>query len=495
MQALVAQLPALQVVLPLIAAPFCILLRRPTAAWLVFLIASWGSLFISALLIVVVKVAGPISYAMGGWEPPVGIEYRVDHLNAFVVGLVSLIAAVIAPYAKASIEKEIVTERIYLFYALMLLCLCGLLGIAMTGDAFNLFVFLEISSLSSYALIAMGAKRRALLAAFQYLVLGTVGGTFILIGVGLLYAMTGTLNMEDLATRLPAVTDTTTVKAALAFIVVGTSLKLGLLPLHLWLPNAYTYAPSAVSAFIAATSTKVAAYALIRFIYTVFGAEFALAQMPLDDVLIFLALAAMLFGSVAAIFQTDVKRLLAWSSIAQIGYIVLGMALASAAGLTASILHLLNHGVLKAALFMAVGMLFWHTRSAQLNDLAGLGRTMPWAGAAFVAAGLGLIGVPLTAGFISKWYLLAAVMEQGRMLLVAAVLISSLLGVIYIGRVVETLYFRAPASENAKRIRPPIGMLVATWALVLASLAIGIHSTPVVQYAQTAAAGLLGGNP
>ena len=141
-EALVAQLPALQVVLPLIAAPLCVILRRPTLAWLVFLITAWGGLAISALLIVVVKVGGPISYAMGGWEPPLGIEYRVDHLNAFVIGVVSLIAAVIAPYAKASVEKEIDPERIYLFYALMLLCLCGLLGIAMTGDAFNLFVFL-----------------------------------------------------------------------------------------------------------------------------------------------------------------------------------------------------------------------------------------------------------------------------------------------------------------------------------------------------------------
>lgn len=496
---LTPQLPALQVMLPLMAAPLCILLRRPTAAWLVFLLVSWGGLAISALLIMHVQATGPVSYAMGGWAPPLGIELRVDHLNAFVIGLVSLIAAVIAPYAKASVEREIDAERAYLFYTLMLLCLAGLLGIALTGDAFNLFVFLEISSLSTYALIAMGRKRRALLAAFQYLVLGTVGGTFILIGVGLLYAMTGTLNMQDLATRLPELQGTTTVKAALAFIVVGSSLKLALLPLHLWLPNAYTYAPSVVSTFIAATSTKVAAYALIRFIYTVFGAGFALDAMPLNEILIFLAVAAMLYGSIAAIFQSDVKRLLAWSSIAQIGYIVLGLALASATGLTASIVHLLNHGVIKAALFMAVGIMFWQTRSAQLSDLAGLGRTMPWASAAFVAAGLGLIGVPLTAGFISKWVLLSAVLERGQALLVAAILVSSLLAIVYIARVVETLYFRAPtpdsAPDSSPANKPPASMHLATWTLVLISIGIGVYSTPVVTYAQTAATQLLGGTP
>lgn len=493
--ALVAQLPALQVVLPLLAAPVCVLLRRPNLAWGVFLLTAWAGLAVSALLIFTVNAGGPISYAMGGWAPPLGIELRIDHLNAFVVGVVSLIAAVVAPYARASVAREIPEDRIYLFYALMLLCLCGLLGITVTGDAFNVFVFLEISSLSSYALIAMGARRRALLAAFQYLVLGTVGGTFILIGVGLLYAQTGTLNMADLADRLPAVADTSTIKAALAFIVVGGGLKLALLPLHLWLPNAYTYAPSVVSAFIAATATKVAAYTLIRFIFTVFGAEYAFEQLHLGSVLIFLAVAAMLYGSVAAIFQTDVKRLLAWSSIAQIGYIVLGFALATSAGLTASILHLLNHGVIKGALFMAVGIMFWQTHSTQLTDLAGLGRRLPWAGAAFAGAGLGLIGVPLTAGFISKWYLLAAVIEQGQWILTAAILISSLLAIIYIARVIEILYFRAPATTEHEPQKPPVSMALATWSLVLISIGIGIYSAPIAQFAQAAAAALTGAAP
>jgi multicomponent Na+:H+ antiporter subunit D len=460
----------------------------------VFAVVAVTSFATSLALAAQVAAGGPIGYAHGGWAPPIGIEYRIDALNAFVLVIVSGIAAALALYARASVAAEIAGERVYLFYCLLLLCLCGLLGIVATGDAFNLFVFLEISSLSSYALIAMGAKRRALLAAFQYLLMGTIGGTFLLIGVGLLYQMTGTLNMADLAARLPAVEGTRTVRAALAFIVVGVSLKLALLPLHLWLPSAYTYAPSAISAFLAATATKVAAYTLIRFLFTVFGAAYALETLPLGEILILLAVAAMLFGSVAAIYATDAKRLLAWSSVAQIGYIVLGVGLATVAGLTASVLHLLNHGVIKGALFMAVGALFWRVRSSGIDAIAGLGQTMPWTSAALVAAGLGLIGVPATAGFISKWYLLQAVLDDGRGWLAAAIVIASLLAVVYVGKLIEALYFREPAARTAPG-EAPAGMLAAIWLLVAANFGLGLYSTPAADYARAAAQSLLGAGP
>ncbi len=493
--AVLDQLPILVVLLPLIAAPLCVLAHRPGPAWGLFLVTSWLCLGIASLLFVLVKVGGPVSYALGGWPPPFGIELRLDALNTIVLLVVTGIAAVSSIYAKASVAAEIPRERAYLFYAALLLCLCGLLGISVTGDAFNLFVFLEISSLASYALIAMGQQRRALLAAFQYLIMGTIGGTFLLIGIGFLYMMTGSLNMSDIAERPPAGAGTRTVQAALAFIVVGTSLKLALFPLHVWLPNAYAYAPSVVSAFVAATATKVAVYALIRFVYTVFGAGYAFETLPLGEVLILLSVAAMLSASVSAIFQSDVKRLLAWSSVAQMGYIVLGLALATAAGLTASILHIVNHAVIKGALFMAAGALFWRMRSAGLNDIAGLGRAMPWTSAAFVVAGLGLIGVPATAGFISKWYLLEAVLQDGHVWLAAAILISSLLAIIYIGRVVEALYFRPlPARETGQApVREaPVSLCVATWMLVLTSIVLGLYATPAVDAARRAAGQLLG---
>jgi len=266
-------LPALQIVLPLLAAPACLLLRRPWLCWALATAVSWTALAIAITLLGQVLDGAVISYHLGGWEPPWGIEYRIDTANAFVLLIVAAISAVVLPFARASVAAEIPAERVYLFYSLYLLCLCGLLGIVITGDAFNVFVFLEISSLSSYVLISLGRDRRALTAAFQYLIMGTIGATFYLIGVGLLYAMTGTLNMADLAERIGAVADTRTVHAAFAFMVIGMGIKAAVFPLHLWLPNAYCYAPSVVTAFLAATATKVSIYVLLRIFFTLFGAD------------------------------------------------------------------------------------------------------------------------------------------------------------------------------------------------------------------------------
>ena len=279
-----------------------------------------------------VMAEGTISYALGGWAAPYGIEYRVDYANAFVAIIVAGIAAVVIPYARASVAQEVSEDRGALFYTAFVLCLTGLLGIAVTGDVFNVFVFLEISSLSAYALIALGSDRRALTASFQYLIMGSVGATFIVIGIGLMYVMTGTLNMADLAERLPAVWGSRTIPVAFTFLTVGITLKLALFPLHLWLPNAYTYAPSAVTAFIASTATKVAVYLLLRFFFTIFGEAFSFEQMQLDMVLMPLALVAILTMSLVAVYQGNVKRLLAYSSVAQIGYMVLGISLGSVLG-------------------------------------------------------------------------------------------------------------------------------------------------------------------
>ena len=217
---MIEHLPALQVVIPLICAPLCMLVRYRDWSWIVALFGSWASLVISWLLLQQVMDAGVISYHMGNWAPPLGIEYRIDFVNAFVLLIVSAIGAVVTPYARESVRAEFGTNRIYMFYTAYMLCLCGLLGVTITGDAFNLFVFLEISSLSSYVLIAMGKDRRALTASYQYLVLGTIGATFIVIGIGLLYAETGTLNMADLAKRLADQPLSRTIGAAFGFLVV-----------------------------------------------------------------------------------------------------------------------------------------------------------------------------------------------------------------------------------------------------------------------------------
>lgn len=490
---LAVHLPALQVVVPLLAAPLTVLLRRRSVAFGVALAASWTALAIAVSLWLRVADGGTISYAIGNWPPPWGIEYRVDRLSAFVLVLVAGIAAVVLPYSRASIEAEVPPQQHYLFYTMFVLCLAGLLGITITGDAFNIFVFLEISSLSTYVLIAMGRDRRALMASYQYLIMGTIGATFIVIGIGLLYLMTGTLNLADMGQRLAAVQGTRPVLAALAFLTVGISLKLAMFPLHQWLPNAYTFAPSAVAAFLAATATKVAVYVLLRFYFSVFGHAQVFGRLPMQEALLILALAGMFIASTIAIFQSDLKRLFAYSSIGQIGYIVLGLSFGSATGLTATIVHLFNHGVTKGAIFMLLGGVAMVMGGTSLARVQGLARRMPLTSFGIVLCGLSLIGVPGTAGFVSKWYLLLAALEKGQWWLVMLIVLSSLLAAAYVWRFVEAAYFREPRRDTADGGRVPLIMAVPAGLLVAATVYFGIDTSFTVGSAAQAAAGLMGG--
>jgi len=485
-------LPALQVVLPLLAAPCCVLLHRARWAWWLTLTVSVISFAITLGLLRQALVGGTVSYFLGGWAAPWGIEYRIDELSVFVLLVISTINVVAIVYARASVEQEIDSDRIYLFYTGWLLSLTGLLGMTVTADAFNLFVFLEISSLSGYLLVSLGNDRRSLTAAFQYLVVGTIGATFILIGVGLLYMMTGTLNMIDLAARLPQVMHTRTVLVALAFLVVGIGIKLALFPLHLWLPNAYTYAPSAVTVFLAGTATKVGVYVLYRFIFGVFGVQFSFGAVHLQHVFLTLAILGILGGSIVALYQTNAKRILAYSSIAQVGYMVAGIGLASITGLTSSILHLFNHALMKAALFMALGAMFYRLNSVMLDDLEGIAQRMPWTMAAFVAAGLSLIGVPLTVGFVSKWYLILAALERGWWWLAGVVLVSSLLALVYIWRIAEVAYFKPLSQTGPAVTEAPMGLLAPMWALIVLNFYFGIDASFTTTVASRAAAMLLG---
>ena len=486
-----SNLPALQVVLPLVAAPLCVLLRRGSLAWLVTWSATWATAAISIAILLRVLDAGTISYTFGGWEPPWGIEYRVDIVNAFVLVLVSVIGAIIVPYARRSVGAEIRSEQHYLFWAAYLLCLTGLLGVAITGDAFNVFVFLEISSLATYILIACGQDRRALVASYQYLIMGTIGATFIVIGIGLLYLMTGTLNLADMAQRLSTMPLHRPQLAALAFLTVGISLKLALFPLHLWLPNAYAYAPSVSTAFLSATATKVAVYLLLRFSYSVFGQSHVIENISVEAVILALSVAAIFTASLVAIFQDDVKRMFAYSSVAQIGYSTLGISLANQNGLTGGIVHMFNHAVAKGAIFMLLGCVALQIGQPLMAQMAGLAKRMPMTAAGLVVGGLSLIGVPGTVGFISKWYLVVAAIEKGWWWLAALVLISSMLAAIYVWRLIEVCYFREPSPELEAASEAPLSMLIPAWVLVIGCIYFGLDATMTAGTAASAAQSLL----
>lgn len=487
-------LPVLVVVVPLLAAALIVLINSRKAAWLITLLTSIFCFYASINMLQMLQDVAELSYKLGGWDAPLGIELKIDALTALMLLILTGSSTLVSFYALRSVEKEIAEGKQVLFYSAFLLVFAGLIGISITGDAFNVFVFLEISSLSTYAIISMGRDRRALHASFQYLIMGTIGATFILIGIAFMYVMTGTLNMGDLAQRLPAVADTSAIRAGFAFITIGVGIKAAMLPLHQWLPNAYAYSPSVVSTFLAATATKVAIYVIIRFQLTIFGIEFSLLDLPYDNILMFLGTLGVLGGSIYAIFQSNVKRMLAYSSIAQIGYILLAIGLASHAGFTAALLHMFNHALIKGTLFMALGIIFFRFATTELSAMAGSGKTMPFTMAAFVIGGLSLIGVPGTAGFVSKWYLITALLDASLWPVALLILVASILTVIYVGRVIEAVYFK-PAPEETEYKKIPKTMLISLWVFALTNIYFGLDTNVSMGISTLAVDQLIGVRP
>lgn len=353
---------------------------------------------------------------------------------------------------------------------------------------------MEISSLATYILVAAGPDRRALTAAFKYLVMGTVGATFYLIGVGLVYMMTGTLNFADMEVRIAGVADQRPILVAAGFITVGLALKGAVFPLHVWLPNAYTQAPHIVTAFIAACSTKVAIYVLLRFDFFVFQGNLAGHAVQFAGFIAPLALLGILVGSAVAMVEGNLKRLLAYSSVAQIGYILLGVSFSSTAGLAAGVVHMFNHALAKGGIFLAVAAIAMRVSGVRLDDIAGVGRLMPWTVAALVVAGASLVGIPGTAGFVSKWMLLSAALEQGALGIVAVVVVvaSSLAAVVYVWRIIERAYFGTPAAPAGTTPgEAPWPLLLGLWLTAFANIYFGLLPGLPVSLSETAAVELL----
>jgi multicomponent Na+:H+ antiporter subunit D len=485
-------LPALQVIVPMLSAPFALLLRPRGLAWAAAVAASLFAFAIAVMLTLGVLDGRNFEYQMGNWPAPYGIELGVDAFSALVLLVITGASSLALLAGRRSLDADIEEDRQPLFYAAWLLALAGLVGIPVAADAFNIFVFMEISSLASYVLIAGGPDRRALPAVFKYLIMGTIGATFYLIGIGLIYLMTGTLNLADMELRIHEVADQKPILVAAGFITIGLALKAAVFPLHVWLPNAYTYAPNAVTVFLAACATKVSLYLLLRFDFLVFQPNLIGHDVQFSYFLMPLAVLAILIASLVALFEKNLKRLFAYSSVAQIGYILLGASLVSVAGLTASVVHIFNHALAKGALFLAIACLATRYSSLRLENLAGAARRMPWTMGAFVLAGFSLVGVPGTAGFISKWYLMTAALDHGSVgvVLVMAIVISSLIALAYVWRVIEAAYFGEPKGA-ASGGEAPVGILAVTWIAALANLYYGLAPSLPVTLASTAAESLL----
>ena len=479
-------LPVLIVILPLTAALVVPLVgrRSPAAAHGLTLgaLAATLACAITALARVMDMAAmgaGAWRYSFGGWAPPWGIEYVLDPLAGGMAVLVSALALAASVYAWPY-QNATDRSRIGLFDALYLLLTAGLLGIVATGDLFNLYVFLEISAIAAYGLLATGGDR-AVLATFRYVLIGTVASSLYLLGLGYLYALTGTLNMADLASRMTDVVDSPATAVGVALIVVGLSIKAAVFPFHGWLPDVYTYAPPPVTGFVAAVMTKVSAYALFRVLYFVLGAEAAAATA-----LTFLgwaALVAIVAGSWLALAQTDVRRMLAYSSVGQMGYIIFGFSLGTPIALVGALFHVLNHAVMKGCLFLVVGGVRWRTGVSDVSGYAGMGRRLPLSMAAFAVAALSMVGLPPTAGFFSKWYLLLGAFETHSWVGVAVLVVSSGLSAVYFFRILERAFFALePRTAPAGERELPVGMVAPALVLAAVVLLLGLFHQPLVSH-------------
>lgn len=494
MNFLIDDAPALVVVLPLIVSAIIAFMPSSRWPWIISMITLVVHLFISFELLSMVQISGVILYEFGNWQPPWGIAFKIDGINIGLQIIFSSFVLITTFYSRKIFLSEIHPEDSGKAYSLWLLAVGSLNGIILTNDIFNLFVFLEISALSSISLIALGAgmNRKALLAAFNYLIIGAIGATFYVIGVGFAYSMTGTLNMSDLVIQLSQYsTGQLAIFAGMSFMLIGLMVKSAVFPLHLWLPPAYSYAPSAVSTLFAALATKAILYFFVRLIYEVFTFYDHYLIIFLDYVLMPLSVTAIFVGTIIAIYQDDIKKLLAYSSIAQIGYITLAFSMNDQSGIAAGFIHIFNHALIKGGLFMAIGYFAFSSQDrVTLSSINGYGQKYPITSFALLICGVSLIGIPLTNGFVSKLYLFQALYYNHMFITIALVAISSALAVIYFWKIVESLWFSSIKTEAASE-DPAI--YIPLWIVAISIIIFGVFSAPIVDLANMASNSLFGG--
>tara|TARA_B100000767_G_scaffold153721_1_gene144535 strand:- start:502 stop:1998 length:1497 start_codon:yes stop_codon:yes gene_type:complete len=487
-------LPILIVIVPLMMSLFVVLVTNSHLSFLLTLTTTFITFLIALFLYQEVQKYSSISYALGNWLPPLGIEYIIDHVSIIPIIIISGIGFLATLFAFKIMPSELGKSSISKTYGLWLLAISGLIGLVTTGDAFNLFVFLEISSLASVALVAMGAKqdRQALIAAYNYLIIGAVGATFYVIGVGLLYAITGTLNMADITNKLALMEDNRALIAGFGFMIVGIMVKAAVFPLHIWLPRAYAYAPSAVSILLAATATKASLYILARILFSVFLPTEDLVSFTLTYIILPLSIFAMFAGTIMAIYEKDIKRLLAHSSIAQIGYITLAFSIGTKSSVAAGFIHMSNHALIKGGLFMAITSISYYIQKrVTIDNLSGLGKAMPITFFCFIICSLSLAGLPLTAGFISKLYLIKSAISSEGLWLSFMILFSSALSLIYLWKMIEALWL-SPLNRQDIKIKEKPVIYTSLLLITFLNIYFGLDASLIVNSSFNASDLLLG---
>lgn len=460
-------LPVLVIIFPLAATLLCPLIghfsRDLSKRAVIFgLFLSMVCAFIQ--LIQVIKNGEPIHYFIGGWMPPIGIEFVIDGLNGLIIVLVSTISWMTSLFSSPFELLERGNElRSVGYYSILCFLAVGLLGMSSTGDAFNLYVFMEITALSGYGLIAIGEEKGPI-AAFRYLMTGTIGASMYLLGVGFLYALTGTLNMADLTVRLADSHDSPLIIASIACLIIGFGIKMALFPLHGWQPAAHSYAHPAADPMIAGIMIKIPAYAMLRFFFCIFDKSNPIIETFFTAISI-MAICGILYGSLKALRYDTYNKILAFSSIGQVGYIAMGFAIGNFYGLVGAVLHIVSHAFMKVGLFYTSAALKYKYDIHNISELGQIYRKMPVTSLTMVVCALSMVGLPPFAGFFSKWYLALGAIEKGQYIFVAVLIVSSLLGVIYFFRIFENMFmgeFKAIGTDN-----PVKGKFEVPWQLII----------------------------
>lgn len=423
---------------------------------------------------------GTIHYSFGGWAAPVGIEWVADGLACVMTVGLSLVALVCVIFL-SSVLFPYLGSRIVPFYTLVLLLVASLIGMVFAGDLFNLFVFLEVSALCAYALVGL-AGGKALVAGFRYLILGTFGASLYLLGVGYLYAETGTLNMADLAQRVPPLVTSKAMAVGVLFMFIGLGIKMALVPLHGWLPDAYTYAPDRVSPMLASLVTKVALYGWIRIMFWVLGAHAVIYQIPILFLVGVLGSLAALIGAFLALSQVEIKRMFAYGGLSHIGLVLVGISLGNQTGFVGGIFYLLNDAVMQAGLFFWAGAIIHLYGVRNIEDLSRLHGGAGWMSVALVVIALSMIGIPPTGGFFGKWYIILGAIDARNYLAIVAVLIATLLTLAYFIKIFERV-FRDRSAQQPPLIREvPLAVRISLGATSVAVILLGLMSDHIIRF-------------
>ncbi len=455
------------VAIPLVAAFVLPVLKgglKPVAT----LLANLVTLTLLALAVMSVGKTG--TYAMGNWTIPLGINLVLDGLSSLLLLAIGVISAAAMLFSVRYMEQYTAKPK---YFSLFLLMVAGMNGVVLSGDIFNLYVFLEIASIASYALVGFGGEHEELEASFKYMVLGSVASALVLFGVALVYANTGSLNMAQISATIRQIGMNIGLAFALSLFVAGFGLKAALVPFHAWLPDAHPSAPAPISAMLSGVLIKaLGVYVLARLIFTVFG-----VSVPVAWVLIALGVSSMVIGVFLAVGQWDFKRLLAYHSISQMGYVVLGVGLGAlilaregdplwaSLAILGGLFHLLNHAVFKSLLFLASGSVEMATGTRQLKKMGGLVERMPYTRATCAIASASIAGVPPFNGFWSKLILVLAAVQAGFYLLAAVTVIVSLVTLLSFLKV-QRYVFLGQLPEDLERTQENGGFMLGAMAFL-----------------------------